>query len=208
MSNRTAWCWRPALTAASLCLWASTSLRRRALGFDNGQRGVLVDSHCHLADEAFSADLEPVVERARAANVSCALVILEAGNEREAAQARRVHVLWPESIVAVGVHPHIAHAYHDDPSRAAEVVRRQIGATPSARDETCSGRSFAHRCACRASCGSRSSSTRARPTRTPCRSSARKVAERSRASCTVSPEGPCWRARPSTWASISRLRAS
>jgi TatD DNase family protein len=94
---------------------------------------VLVDSHCHLADEAFSADLEPVVERARAANVSCALVILEAGNEREAAQARRVHVLWPESIVAVGVHPHIAHAYHDDPSRAAEVVRRQIGATPSAR---------------------------------------------------------------------------
>jgi TatD DNase family protein len=60
-------------------------------------------------------------------------VILEAGNAREAAQARRVEELWPEVRVAIGVHPHVAHEYGEDPSRAAAVVREEIARTPTAR---------------------------------------------------------------------------
>ncbi len=92
----------------------------------------MIDSHCHLADETFRDDLEAVVERARAADVDAALVILEAGNAQEAAQAERLHRLWPHIRVAVGVHPHQAHEYAADPERAASVVRDQIQATPFA----------------------------------------------------------------------------
>ena len=93
----------------------------------------MIDSHCHLADEAFAADLDAVVGRAREAGVARALVILAAGDEREAAQARRVEALWPEARVSIGVHPHQAHAFADDPGRAVEVVRAQVAATPGAR---------------------------------------------------------------------------
>jgi TatD DNase family protein len=93
----------------------------------------LIDSHCHLADEAFAADLEAVVDRARGAGLERALVILEAGHAREAEQARRVETLWPEVRVAIGVHPHGAHAYASDPDGAAAVVRSQIRSTPGAR---------------------------------------------------------------------------
>jgi TatD DNase family protein len=93
----------------------------------------LIDSHCHLADAVFAADLDAVVARAKEAGLERALVILEAGNEQEAAQAQRVEGLWPETRVSIGVHPHAAHEYADQPQRAAAVVRAQITATPSAR---------------------------------------------------------------------------
>jgi TatD DNase family protein len=93
----------------------------------------MIDSHCHLADEVFAPDLEAVVERARHAGLERVLVILEAGVAGEAAQARLLEALWPEVRVAVGVHPHRAHEYADDPARAARVVRTQIASTPSAR---------------------------------------------------------------------------
>ena len=44
-------------------------------------RAPVIDSHCHLADATFSAELEGVVARAKTAGVERALVILEAGNE-------------------------------------------------------------------------------------------------------------------------------
>lgn len=93
----------------------------------------MIDSHCHLADEAFAADLEDVVRRARDADIERALVILEAGNEQEAAQAVRVERLWPEVRFSIGVHPHQAHQFAADPERSAAVVRDQFAATPSAR---------------------------------------------------------------------------
>ena len=93
----------------------------------------MIDSHCHLADEAFAADLDAVVARAREAGVTRALVILAAGDEQEASQARRVEALWPDVRVSIGVHPHQAHAFADHPERAAEVVRAQVAATPAAR---------------------------------------------------------------------------
>jgi TatD DNase family protein len=93
----------------------------------------VIDSHCHLADAAFASDLEHVVTRAKEAGLERALVILEAGNDQEAAQARRVEGLWPEVRFAIGVHPHVAHKYSADPQKAAEEVRAQAAATPSAR---------------------------------------------------------------------------
>jgi TatD DNase family protein len=93
----------------------------------------MIDSHCHLADEAFAADLEAVVARARAAGVEGALVILEGGNASEAEQARKLDALWPDARMAVGVHPHVAHAFADNLSRAREIVRAQIAGTPSVR---------------------------------------------------------------------------
>lgn len=93
----------------------------------------MIDSHCHLADEVFNADLEAVVTRAREAGLERALVILAAGAEKEAAQANRVERLWPEVCFAVGVHPHQAHAFAGDPQRAADAVREQVAAMPQAR---------------------------------------------------------------------------
>jgi TatD DNase family protein len=93
----------------------------------------MIDSHCHLADETFAADLDDVVRRAQDAGIERVLVILEAGNEKEAAQASRLEQLWPEVRCSIGVHPHQAHQFADDPGRAATAVREQFAAMPSAR---------------------------------------------------------------------------
>lgn len=68
----------------------------------------MIDSHCHLAGEEFERDLDAVVERARAAGVTAALVILAAGDEAEAARAQAVRHVWPAVRFAVGIHPHQA----------------------------------------------------------------------------------------------------
>ena len=93
----------------------------------------MIDSHCHLADEVFAADLDAVVARAREAGVERALVILAAGDAREFAQGRRLERLWPDVRFAVGVHPHQAHEFAGSPDRVVEVVREQFAGTPSAR---------------------------------------------------------------------------
>jgi TatD DNase family protein len=93
----------------------------------------VIDSHCHLADETFTADLDEVIRRATDAGVERALVILEAGNPHESAQAERVERLWPGVRFSIGVHPHQAHQFAGDAARAATVVREQLAATPSAR---------------------------------------------------------------------------
>jgi TatD DNase family protein len=93
----------------------------------------VIDSHCHLADDTFAPDLDDVVRRARDAGLERAMVILEAGNAKEAAQALRLDALWPEVRVSIGVHPHQAHQYAADPDRAAAVVREQWTASPGAR---------------------------------------------------------------------------
>jgi len=93
----------------------------------------LIDSHCHLADEVFAADLEAVVGRAREAALERALVILAAGDENEAAQARRLERLWPDVRFAIGVHPHQAHEFAGSPTAAVDAVRRQFDETPGAR---------------------------------------------------------------------------
>ena len=74
----------------------------------------MYDSHCHLAGEEFEHDLPDVVERARAAGVRGALVILSAGDHAEAARAARVRDVWPEVSVSIGIHPHHAGQHAGD----------------------------------------------------------------------------------------------
>jgi TatD DNase family protein len=93
----------------------------------------VIDSHCHLADATFAGDLDAVVQRAKDAALERVLVVLEGGNDEEASQAERLQHLWPEVRFAVGVHPHQAHQFADDPDRAVRVVREQIARTPAAR---------------------------------------------------------------------------
>ena len=93
----------------------------------------MTDSHCHLAGEEFIADLDAVVERAKAAGVSGALVILAAEDDAEVARAATVLAAWPECRFAVGVHPHHAHLFANDPAAAAALVERRLSELPLAR---------------------------------------------------------------------------
>ncbi|MGE0862717.1 MAG: TatD family hydrolase [Vicinamibacterales bacterium] len=93
----------------------------------------MTDSHCHIAGEEFAGDLAAVVERARAAGVDRALVILAAEDAAEIARVPAVAAAWPECRFAVGVHPHHAHLYSQNPQDAAAVVAARLDALPLAR---------------------------------------------------------------------------
>jgi TatD DNase family protein len=86
----------------------------------------MIDSHCHLADRAFAADLPAVVERAKQAGVEAALCILSAGDEEERAAAARVRESWPAVRFAAGVHPHNAGQFADRDDDLDAIVRRAI----------------------------------------------------------------------------------
>ena len=93
----------------------------------------MTDSHCHIAGEEFIADLPAVVERARAAGVSRALVILAAEDDAEIARAQTVLDAWPDCRFSVGVHPHHAKVFENDPKAAAAAVAARLDALPAAR---------------------------------------------------------------------------
>lgn len=93
----------------------------------------MTDSHCHIAGEEFIADLDAVVERARAAGVSRALVILAAEDDEEIARVPAVVRAWPDVRFAVGVHPHHAKVFADDPQASAGKVAERLDALPGAR---------------------------------------------------------------------------
>ena len=76
----------------------------------------MTDSHCHIAGEKFAPDLAAVVERARAAGVTRALVILAAEDVAECARAATVLAAWPDCRFAVGIHPHHAHLFAASPA--------------------------------------------------------------------------------------------
>jgi TatD DNase family protein len=93
----------------------------------------MIDSHCHLADDAYVDDLDAVIDRARGAGVEAALCVLDAASEEEAARAGRLQSVWPAVRFATGVHPHRAGAYATDPDGAASVVSASLAAQPGAR---------------------------------------------------------------------------
>jgi TatD DNase family protein len=92
----------------------------------------VIDSHCHLADQAFAADLDAVIARAGAAGLTHLLCILGAGDASEDAQARRVTALFPGARFAVGVHPHQAHECPEE-GRASALVRAAFAVNPLVR---------------------------------------------------------------------------
>lgn len=79
---------------------------------------MLVDSHCHIDGEAFDADRDEVVDRARAAGVS-AMLNIGTGDphsddfRRAVAVAEKYDNVW----ASVGVHPHDAKLYDDAAER-------------------------------------------------------------------------------------------
>jgi TatD DNase family protein len=76
---------------------------------------VLVDSHCHLGDAAFAADVAEVVARAAGAGVGHLVVI---GESREAAH-RALELADGDARLSAtaGVHPHVASQWDDHASR-------------------------------------------------------------------------------------------
>jgi TatD DNase family protein len=73
---------------------------------------MLIDTHCHLADPAYTPDLPDVLERAWAAGVSRIVVIGESRERAEAALA--MAAVEPRLVATAGVHPHDAHAWSPD----------------------------------------------------------------------------------------------
>lgn len=79
---------------------------------------MLADTHVHLNNPQFAADLDAVLERARAAGVERMLC---AGYDLESSrQAVDIAARHPGVVAAVGVHPHDARTYDD-------AVEAQIG---------------------------------------------------------------------------------
>jgi TatD DNase family protein len=93
----------------------------------------MIDSHCHLADEAFAADAETVIDRAREAGLTRVLCILEGGNQAEEERALRLSNHWPDLRFATGVHPHIAAQFAGRVDHVVDTVRAQIGRITSSR---------------------------------------------------------------------------
>ena len=87
-----------------------------------------IDSHCHLADEGFAADLDQVVARARAAGVHGALCILSADEPDEVERSAAVRRAWEAVRFAAAIHPHRSGAYADRTDEAALVTGAAIGA--------------------------------------------------------------------------------
>src|SRR4051812_44753516 len=82
----------------------------------------MIDSHCHIAGPEFVEDLDAVIDRARDAGLSYALVILAADDNVEIAQGARVAAAWNAVRFSVGVHPHAAGKFDGNPSAAADVA--------------------------------------------------------------------------------------
>ena len=138
----------------------------------------IVDSHCHLADEAFAADLDAVVaaRRRRPASTRRALhpVGRRAGGGRRA--RRRARPRGRRSRSPPAIHPHRAGAYAGRAADAAAATRARrprptarsrsarsaSTTTTTSRRATSSARSSPRRSRSRWSSTSRSSSTRAR----------------------------------------------
>jgi len=93
----------------------------------------VIDSHCHIAGPEFADDLDAVVGNAAAAGVARALVILAADDEPELAQAGVVASRWPAVRFSIGVHPHAAGKFAEDPAAAAGVVAAALDAQPLSR---------------------------------------------------------------------------
>jgi len=92
----------------------------------------MIDSHCHLAGEEFVSDLAAVVARAQDAGVTGALVIIGAEDEAERGRMASVTGVWSSVRFSIGVHPHQAGQFGDDPSAAAVTVRSAIDREPLA----------------------------------------------------------------------------
>jgi TatD DNase family protein len=83
---------------------------------------MLVDSHCHLDFSDFSAELDAVVTRARAAGIGRMVTI--STRVRKHAQVLAIAERFPEIFCSVGTHPHNAHEELDIDTKALMVIAK------------------------------------------------------------------------------------
>jgi TatD DNase family protein len=69
---------------------------------------MFVDSHCHLDDERFADDLDAVLDRAAAADVTRILTIGTGDGPPEIDRAVKLADRYPQVYASIGVHPHDA----------------------------------------------------------------------------------------------------
>jgi TatD DNase family protein len=93
----------------------------------------VIDSHCHLADDAFLGDVDAVIARAQAAGLTRALCILAADNDTERGRAGELTRAWPALRYGVGVHPHQAGTFGGREDDVVALVRGAVEAIPEAR---------------------------------------------------------------------------
>jgi TatD DNase family protein len=93
----------------------------------------VIDSHCHIAGPEFAGDLEAVIARARDAHLAHALVILAADDDAELEQAAAVSAAWPDVRFSIGVHPHAAGKFAENPEAAARQVEAAMDRQPLTR---------------------------------------------------------------------------
>lgn len=93
----------------------------------------MIDSHCHLADDQFQADLPAVIERAQAAGLERVLCILDPGSPEETARVPRLRELWPAMRFSSGIHPHHAGAYAETLDRVEPAIEASLAANDAVR---------------------------------------------------------------------------
>jgi TatD DNase family protein len=93
----------------------------------------MVDSHAHLADGAFDADLSDVIARARAVPLEGALCIVEVSDPAERARAAEVAARWDAIRTTAGVHPHRAGPFAGREEAAEPLVESALSADPLVR---------------------------------------------------------------------------
>jgi TatD DNase family protein len=93
----------------------------------------MIDSHSHLADEAFGADVAAVLDRARDAGLEAILCIVDVSDPAEVARADGLKTGWEGIRTTAGVHPHRAGPFAGRPEAAAALVAARLAADPLAR---------------------------------------------------------------------------
>lgn len=93
----------------------------------------MVDSHCHLVDEAYVADLPDVVARARDAGLVEALCVVDPTDAGEIGRLDRLRDLWPAVRTTAGVHPHRAGNFACRVADVTALVRSRLAADPGVR---------------------------------------------------------------------------
>jgi TatD DNase family protein len=83
---------------------------------------MLVDSHCHLDFPDFAAELDAVVERARAAGIGRMVTI--STRVRKHAQVLAIAEKYPDVFCSVGTHPHNAHEELDIDAKALVAIAK------------------------------------------------------------------------------------